>query len=268
MDAVLKSLPSPDFHANSGKRANSREKAISGPNHGGRDRRGRLLHGYMHKTSNSLCGIKGYASLIANAGLGGEHGSRWARKIIAEVEQLEAIYRSVQDMAFPDPDPARGGDLTTALHSASERAVARHRNLVIGPLPPEGGDLLLPERDLELVLDELLANCAEGDGGDLRRVTVSFALRRSAPDGHRLTLAVVDDGPGLTPGFGAEEAVDPFVTTKEGHLGIGLARVDTIADMNGLAWSLASVPGTGTIVSLEVALPTGVAATSFEGSGT
>jgi signal transduction histidine kinase len=51
------------------------------------------------------------------------------------------------------------------------------------------------------------------------------------------------------------QAIDPFVTTREGRLGIGLARVDTIMDMHGLGWGLRSVPQQGTTVSLEVARP-------------
>ena len=57
----------------------------------GHDRRPdrRLLVGYLHKTSNTLCGIKGYASLIAGRESDGEQAGQWARKIIFEVERME-----------------------------------------------------------------------------------------------------------------------------------------------------------------------------------
>ena len=71
-----------------------------------RDHRGRLLRGYLHKSSNSLCGIKGYASLIAGGTVKTGRTTTWARKIIAEVERLEDIYHSVRDMAFPVPAQA------------------------------------------------------------------------------------------------------------------------------------------------------------------
>jgi signal transduction histidine kinase len=63
-----------------------------------------------------------------------------------------------------------------------------------------------------------------------------------------------DDGPGM-PRELLTQVVDPFVTTRRGRLGIGLARVDTIMDMHGLGWGLRSVPGLGTTVTLEVARP-------------
>ncbi|MFO7653909.1 MAG: ATP-binding protein [Candidatus Krumholzibacteriia bacterium] len=239
-----------------------------------RDRRGRLLHGYLHKTSNSLCGIKGYASLIAARSVAGDgdRDGRWARKIIAEVERLEAIYRSVQDMAFPEPPAAAGGDLTGVLARAAERATRRHRNLVVAALPDGTGELLMPDCDLELILAELLANCAEGNGrDDPGRVTVRLGVRRRTGERGegRLVLSVGDDGRGLLAGLAPEEAIDPFVTTKDGRLGVGLARVDTIAEMYGLAWSLASVPGMGTVASLDVARTSagGAVPMAAEGSG-
>ncbi len=59
----------------------------------------KLLNGYLHKTSNSLCGIKGYASLIAEPETSIEQAMQWARKIVNEVERMEAIYHSVGILA-------------------------------------------------------------------------------------------------------------------------------------------------------------------------
>jgi len=67
-----------------------------------------------------------------------------------------------------------------------------------------------------------------------------------------VALLVVDAGPGL-PSSLLPEAAAPFVTTKPGHLGIGLARVDTIMEMHGLTWSLANGAGGGAVATLEVA---------------
>lgn len=214
------------------------------------DRRGRLLRGYLHKSSSSLCGIKGYASLIAGGPQGNLRTATWARKIIAEVEHLEQVYRSVQDMAFPAP--GLGGDdhrLRPHLADACDAAAARHANLRLGPLPDCSGRLLLPAGDLLQVLAAILDNSAESRTGP---VEVTLAL--SPGDSGRLLLIVSDDGPGMRPELLAQ-ALDPFVTTRPGHLGIGLARVDTIMDMHGLGWGLRSVPEQGTTVRLEVAGP-------------
>ncbi len=213
-----------------------------------RDCRGRLLHGYLHKSSNSLCGIKGYASLIAGRPGAGARAAAWARKIIAEVEQLEGIYHSVRDMAFPQPAAASGCDeLAPVLTAARDAAVARHANLQPGPLPPASGRLLLPAGDLQQILAAVLDNAAESRAGG---VLVRFGIQPG--DNDRLVLSIADDGPGM-PRELLAQVLDPFVTTRSGHLGIGLARVDTIMDMHGLGWGLRSIPQAGTTVSLEIA---------------
>ncbi|MEZ4388769.1 MAG: HAMP domain-containing sensor histidine kinase [Candidatus Krumholzibacteriia bacterium] len=222
----------------------------------GRDHRGRLLRGYLHKSSNSLCGIKGYASLIAGGAVGPGRSTSWARKIIAEVERLEDIYRSVRDMAFPEPGLDLGaGQLAPVVQDAARGAESRHANLTVlhGDFGP--GRLLLPSGDLLQILAALLDNSAESCAGPV------LATIEATEENGRLMLAVTDDGPGMAYDLLAQ-AMDPFVTTRDGHLGIGLARVDTILDMYGLGWGLRSIPGQGTTVTLEVAAASAAAARS------
>jgi signal transduction histidine kinase len=213
-----------------------------------RDCRGRLLHGYLHKSSNSLCGIKGYASLIAGRSGSGARTIGWARKIIAEVELLEDVYHSVRDMAFPMPAKCTDSEnLATALADACDAAAARHTNLRLGPLPRADGPLLLPAGDLLQVLSAILDNSAESRIGP---VEVTFGVQTTGNG--RIILRLSDDGPGM-PREMLAQVLEPFITTRQGHLGIGLARVDTIMDMHGLGWGLRSVPLVGTTVSMEVA---------------
>jgi len=220
--------------------------AIATPAEARDGRQGRLMRGYLHKTSNNLCGIKGYASLIA-AGGADRQVAQWARQILAEVELMERIYRSVQDMAFAQPAVPPGGDLAAVVTAAVNSARTRCRALTVRVLGSSGAPLLLPARDLQLALEELLTNAAEA-APDGARVTISTLAGRRG----RLQLQVADDGPGLPPAILAH-AADPFVTTKPGRLGIGLARVDTLMDMYALPWSLANRPGGGALVVLEVA---------------
>ncbi len=210
------------------------------------DCRGRLLSGYLHKTSNSLCGIKGYASMIARGPGAAARPEAWARKIIAEVERLEVIYRSIQEMAFPQQTEPGDANLGHVLREALAAAAARHGNLRVLAPAAATGRLLLPERDLELIVAEVLANSAESREGLVRvRVETGEAA------GGRCWVSLADDGPGMAAEL-LMQAPDPFVTTRQGHLGIGLARVDTIMDIYGLGWGLRSAPGAGTVVTLEI----------------
>ncbi len=217
------------------------------------ERQRHLLSGYLHKTSNSLCGIKGYASLIAAAPARDPGSARWARKILAEVERLEAMHLSVRDIAFPRRREEDRGSLAAVAAAAVAAARARHPNLEVAVPRLPRARLLLPSADLRLVLAEVLANCAEGRGEPAPE-RVRVRLSAESGRGGRLVLRVDDDGPGVAPELLAR-AASPFVTSKTGRLGIGLARVATVMDMYELPWSLAGGPGRGTTVSLEAAEP-------------
>ncbi|MFT5232891.1 MAG: C4-dicarboxylate-specific signal transduction histidine kinase [Candidatus Krumholzibacteriia bacterium] len=210
----------------------------------------RLLHGYLHKTSNTLCGIKGYASLIAGGNSEAPETETWANKIITEIEKMEKIFRSVGDLTQPKQNPDLGVDLPRLLDHVFNACQDKCANLEIlsGRLPE--GELLLPKADLLLVLTELLCNASEGQNGPNQpvRVEVTAAVQLNG----RLTLRLKDNGLGMSPEL-AVQATTPFLTTKDNHLGVGLTRVETLLDMYGLAWALRSTPGAGTVVTLEVA---------------
>lgn len=214
----------------------------------GKDRR--LLVGYLHKTSNTLCGIKGYASLIADRGSDEGEAGRWARKIIAEVERMEEIFRSVGDLTRGPRHPDVGVDLPGLINDLV-RNFSRDRSgmdVRVGSIPE--GELRLPLADLVLMISEILNNCAESGAPGQSRVAVE--IHGECDREGRVSLLVTDDGVGMEPEL-VSQLASPFVTTKEGHLGVGLTRVDTLMEMYGLDWSVRSEDGRGTRISLEVA---------------
>lgn len=209
----------------------------------------RLLRGTLHKTSNSLCGIKGYASLIARQADGGGDEAAWAAKIIREVERMEAVFRAVGDLTHRAAETGGVLGLDTVLERAALETAARHPGMVLrirgaAPLPTA-----LPAADLQLVLRELLDNAAEGGDGTHGAGRVDITVD-SEPTGNTV-LRIRDDGPGMADTVLAR-AMDPFVGTKDEQPGVGLTRVGTLMEMHGLAWHLYSVAGSGTTVTLEV----------------
>jgi len=218
--------------------------AIAGKHHR------RLLHGYLHKTSNTLCGIKGYASLIAGQENEFDDATVWANKIIVEIEKMEDIFRSVGDMTKPRQHPDLGVDLPNLLKQVFHACEDKCPNIEIqsGGLPV--GELLLPKADLFLVLTELICNASEGQSGPTQpiRLEVTGAEQLNG----RIAICLKDNGPGMGPELMAQ-ATSPFLTTKDNHMGVGLTRVETLLDMYGLAWAMRSAPGVGTTVTLEVA---------------
>lgn len=227
---------------------------ISGPNDPSEETQQRpdrrLLVGYLHKTSNTLCGIKGYASLIADREMPEDQAGLWARKIIREVERMEEIFRSVGDLTRGRQNPDTGIDLPkyitqTAITCAESLDAV---DVQIGNIPE--GELRMPAADLALVLRELLTNCAESAWSYAPEVRVD--LKGVVRSGDRLFLEIQDNGCGMNPEL-REQAPSPFVTTKDNHHGVGLTRMETLMEMYGLQWELHSEEGQGTRVIMEVA---------------
>ncbi len=213
----------------------------------------RLLRGYLHKTSNALCGIKGYASLIAQLGQDAEVHARWARKIIHEVERMENLFASVDrlsGMAGGTMTVAAGSDPGLVVRLCLQEAVGRHLNLSVVGTPALKGRLLLPAADLAQVLRDVLDNAAEGGDGQAGPVQVEVTM--GVGTSGRVSISITDNAGGIPMHLGSQVR-DPFVTGKPGHVGIGLSRVETILDMHGLDWSLESDHGQGTTVTMEVA---------------
>jgi signal transduction histidine kinase len=213
---------------------------------------GRLLRGYLHKTSNSLCGIKGYASLIAEDLEGAEGAASWARKIIAEVERMEAIFRSVGDLAGTRRIPDLEVSLQAVLNEVIRICRRNYSGLEFICRDLEEGEILLPAADLALVLQELVKNSVEAVADEKLATVIEVSCCRSETG--RIALTFQDHGEGIAPEV-LPQVVEPFLTTKPGHLGMGLTRVETLMEMYELPWNLFSRPGQGTSVTLEVAAP-------------
>jgi signal transduction histidine kinase/ligand-binding sensor domain-containing protein len=99
----------------------------------------------------------------------------------------------------------------------------------------------------QVVVNLLLNACealAKKDGE--RRVAISTAARA----GH-VELAVSDNGPGLDPEV-ADRVFEPFVTTKPGGLGVGLAICRSIAERHGGHLSADTPPGGGLRMTLTL----------------
>jgi signal transduction histidine kinase len=129
---------------------------------------------------------------------------------------------------------------------AAERAGHRPRVEWITHLeavPPIIGS----EVQLRAMMGHLLANAYEAMPPGGGTVTVSTALD---PRGW-IVLEVRDSGPGMPPPT-LERAVEPFFTTKPGHLGIGLSIANGIWRRHHGTLALRSQPGEGTTVRLCV----------------
>ena len=152
----------------------------------------------------------------------------------------------------------RAGDGPVGLNQVIEETLPffaglalRRRVEPVLDLAPELPPVRFSRQDLQhLVLNlvgnslDALAEMPEGGG----RLKIST---RVGDGGAR--LVVEDDGPGIRPEL-LEKVQEPFFTTKEGGTGLGLAICRALAWQNGGHLTIASAPGTGTRVTVELRL--------------
>jgi hypothetical protein len=166
---------------------------------------------------------------------------------VARLNRLVGDFLSSGQAARIDPRPCAVGAVvreTAALveHKARDQRIDLDVR-VADPLPATVAD---PEL-LKTCLLNLVLNAFEAmpDGG---RLDLEARLEGSA-EGGSIVVAVADSGHGMS-GRAAASAFEPFFSTKETGVGLGLALVRSIVEGHGGHVALDSAPGRGTTVRL------------------
>lgn len=211
-------------------------------------RAGELTAGIVHEMRNALGTILGYARLIEKEPRGSEVLDA-ARHIHEECETLEAVIRRFMDFVREESLNVTTFDLGRML----TRVVAREsQNAAGGAVEIEAGSagsLAGDEELLERALENLVRNAREA-AGEEGHVWVTFD-RDS--ENARVTIAIDDDGPGLS--ADARAQLRPFFSTKPGGLGLGLGIAFKIVRLHRGELVLGDRAPRG--LSVEVRLPLG-----------
>ncbi|MEA3462786.1 MAG: ATP-binding protein [Bacteroidota bacterium] len=108
-----------------------------------------------------------------------------------------------------------------------------------------GDQKLLEQAFINLVRNSMEA-LKDKNGGQIK-------ITAGQPDNRRVSLGILDNGPGI-PEEILPQVFTPFFTTKPGGTGIGLTLVRKIVVMSGGSISIDSEPGRGTRVKLRLPL--------------
>jgi signal transduction histidine kinase len=213
---------------------------------------GQMAAGIAHEVRNPLMAVKLLVQAAARPGRDGQFCPRDVEVLEEEIGRMENIVSTFLDFARPArPD---------------------RRPVELRPLADQVAAGVRPRADLQRVAVEVAGPAGpvvvDADPGQVKQVLYNLVYNAldAQPDGGRVTLAVADrpdggawvevadDGPGLPAGL--EAAIfDPFVSTRESGLGLGLSICRRIVEAHGGAIRAGTRPGGGAAFRVEFPAP-------------
>jgi two-component system, NtrC family, sensor histidine kinase HydH len=208
---------------------------------------GQLTAGLAHELRNPLASIKGSADLLARTSGERDLMSRELGEIISsEVDRTNLLVTRFLDFARPLEPRREMADITEVIDNAAKRAGVP----IVRDYSKDVPRLAIDPALMEQVFINLLTNAAQASGPD-EPVTV---VTRLEPGSHEqcAEIRVTDQGCGIAPDK-IETIFNPFVTTKQDGVGLGLAIVAKIIDGHVGKMTVDSEPGKGS--TFRISLP-------------
>lgn len=238
---------------------------------------GQLSAGVAHEVRNPLAGISSSAQVLLGRFEPRDERTRFVKAILDEVNRLDRIVTRLLQFARPEEPRLRRASLADAVRrllGASGEWLAESGIEVETAIPASVPEVWFDPDHIHQVLLNLVSNSVQAmpKGGKLRLEVRALTRRgvargagrrradlgrgrsageRRGPPQRVVQVRVVDGGQGI-----AKEALsrmfDPFFTTKPSGTGLGLSICQSIVQEHGGTIHVASRPGHGTTVILEL----------------
>ena len=211
---------------------------------------GQVAAGIAHELRNPLTSVK----MLVQTGLEGQEPAGLPPGDLGiiehEVRRMEQTIQTFLDLARPPRSERRRTDLTGALRRSLLLVEGRARRQKVElqiDVPPEPVYLEIDPEQIHQVVVNLLLNAldAQPRGG---KVTLSLARR---PGGREVEVRVQDSGPGVAPRI-KERLFEPFVSSKETGLGLGLSICKRLVEAHGGAIRGENLRGGGALFTFTL----------------
>jgi len=205
---------------------------------------GQLSAGLAHELRNPLGSIRGSAELLERSVGGGDNAvvKELAGIISEEVDRTNSLVTRFLDFARPLEPRREQVDITQLIDRSAKHAHVE----IIRNYSPDVPLLPIDPNLMEQVFINLIVNAAQASAPD---APITVATRMA---GGEAEISVIDRGCGV-PADKIETIFNPFVTTKQTGVGLGLAIVAKIVDGHGGRMAVESDPGKGS--AFRVYLP-------------
>ena len=213
---------------------------------------GELTAGVAHEVRNPLGIIRASVQLVEESGSDRERMLQATGVIKQEIDRLDKVIKALLDFGRPSKPHRVLTDLEPVIDDVVlfTRQFAGRSKVRITAEGSTGLPLVLADADqLKQVFVNLVSNAVqamESTGGTIRLA--------SSSDNGFVSVAVIDDGPGIPP-RDLTKVFYPFYSTRDDGTGLGLTMVHRIVDEHDGHVEVKSAPGEGAsfIVSLPIA---------------
>jgi signal transduction histidine kinase len=217
---------------------------------------GQLSGGLAHELRNPLAVIKGSAeTLMRKLASSDPITTEMAGYISSEVNRMNALVTRFLDFARPHKLEERPEQIPPLIERALKAARDRWPDAKVEverQFAPNLPEVTLDGELIERVFTNLVLNAYEAMGAAGGKLRVAVAPSSDGKRGVEITFQ--DNGPGI-PTELREQIFNPFFTTKETGVGLGLSIVSKIVDDHRGSIHVTSEPGKG--ACFRVFLPAG-----------
>jgi signal transduction histidine kinase len=213
---------------------------------------GHLAAGLAHELRNPLTAMKILVQKAAKVRPANGLTDRDLAVLEAETARLERSIQTFLDFARPPTLEKWLGDLRGVIQQTLELVRARAEGQCVQIRCEVAEQPLMIEADHEQLRQlflNLLCNALDTlpQGGSIRITTAESA----ASGGSWITIAIADSGPGVPTELG-DRIFDPYVSTKDTGIGLGLAICRRIVESHGGQIAAASAPEGGAVFTVRL----------------